>query len=210
MPIPEAVPIPEAAAVLPVPLTVPAESTKTAEITPTTGQHNTFMSAKPRRFTSKGRADRAEEWLDEVENVFDIMDTPAWHWVHFGTFLLVKDAKAWWKYLLDIIFEGQQLTWEEFSTEFRETYVSQVARERRVREFLELAQAGRSVAEYAAKFRHLQHYSPHLFSSEKERTNKFVWGLNEGLRLRVMSNNPPTLLQAVEMATRMEEDYRRS
>ncbi|CAN6454250.1 unnamed protein product [Victoria cruziana] len=138
------------------------------------------------------------------------MDILARHWVRFGTFLLIDDAKVWWKSLLNIRFGGQHPTWEEFSVQFRETYVPQVTRERRVREFLELAQSGRSVAEYAVKFRHLQRYSPQLFGSEKERANKFVWGLDEGLRPRVMSNNPPTLLQAVKMAIRMEEDYCRS
>ncbi|CAN6465657.1 unnamed protein product [Victoria cruziana] len=132
------------------------------------------------------------------------MDTLASHWVRFGTFLLVEDAKVWWKTVLDIWFGGQRPTWEEFATQFRETNVSQVAREHR--EFLELAQSGRSVVDYAARFRYLQCYSPHLFASERKRSNRFVWGL----RPRVMSSNPSTLLLAVEMATRMEEYYRRS
>ncbi|CAN6483532.1 unnamed protein product [Victoria cruziana] len=204
-------PLPPAAPeIVPIPEAVPVEPAEPAGITPTAAQYKAFMSTKPPRFTSREGADKAEEWLEEIEKAFDIMDTPVRHWVRFGTFLLVEDAKAWWKTVLDIRFGGQQPTWEEFAAQFRETYVPQVARERRVREFLELAQSGRSVADYAARFRHLQRYSPHLFGLERERANRFVWGLDEGLRPRVMSSNPSTLLLAVEMATRMEEDYHRS
>ncbi|CAN6455374.1 unnamed protein product [Victoria cruziana] len=212
-PVPEMVPIVEAAAPLVPPIippVIPVEQAETSGITPTAAQYKAFMSTKPLRFNGKEGADRAEGWLEEVENAFDIMDIPLRHRVRFGTSLLVDDAKAWWKSLLDIRFGGQQPTWEEFSAEFRETYVPQVARDHRVREFLDLVQAGRSVAEYVARFGHLQRYSPQLFSSERERANRFVWGLDEGLRPRVMSSNPATLLQAVEMATRMEEDYHRS
>ncbi|CAN6445309.1 unnamed protein product [Victoria cruziana] len=174
--VPEAVPIAEAAAplvpslvppIVPsvIPPVAPVEPVETSGITPTAAQYKAFMSTKPLRFNGKEGADRAEGWLEEAENAFDIMDIPLRH---------------------------------------------RVAREHRIREFLELVQAGRSVAEYVARFKHLQRYSAQLFSSERERANRFVWGLDEGLRPRVMSSNPSTLLQAVEMATKMEEDYRRS
>ncbi|CAN6447220.1 unnamed protein product [Victoria cruziana] len=183
--VPEGVPVPEATVAPPPPPVAPAEPVEPTGITPTAAQHKAFMSTKPPQFTGRKGADRAEEWLEEVEKAFDIMDIPVRHWVRFDTFLLVEDAKAWWKTLLDI-------------------------REHRIREFLEIVQSGRSIADYAARFRHFQCYSPHLFGSERERASRFVWGLDEGLRPRVMSSNPPTLLQAVEMATRMEDDYRRS
>ncbi|CAN6446159.1 unnamed protein product [Victoria cruziana] len=204
------VPTPEAEVPPSLPPAVLVEPAELTGITPIAAQYKAFMSTRPPRFTGKEGPDRAEEWLEEIERAFEMMDIPPRLWIRFGTFQLVEDAKAWWKSLLEIRYEGQQPTWEEFSIQFRETYVPQVARERRMREFLELAQAGRPVADYAARFRHLQRYCPHLFGSEKERAGKFVWGLDEGLRPRVMSNNPHTLLQAVEMATRMEEDYLRS
>ncbi|CAN6463009.1 unnamed protein product [Victoria cruziana] len=207
------VPVTEAEVVPPLPPAVPVAPIEPAEligITPTAAQYKAFMGTKPPRFTGREGPDQAEEWLEEVEKAFEMMDTPARLWIRFGTFLLVDDAKAWWRSQVQIRFGGQQPTWEEFATQFRETYVPQVARERRIREFLELVQAGKPVADYAARFQHLQRYCPHLFSSEKEQAGKFVWGLDEGLRPRVMSNNPRTLLEAVEMATRMEEDYQRS
>ncbi|CAN6453895.1 unnamed protein product [Victoria cruziana] len=221
------VPIQEARAVPPLPPVAPGEvpmrpveplpppvvSVEPAEITavtPTALQHKAFMGAKPPRFSGREGPDRAEEWLEEVEKTFDITDTPAQLWVRFGTFLLIDDAKAWWRTQRDIRYRDQQPTWDEFATQFRETYIPQVAREQRVREFLELSQAGKSVADYAARFRHLQWYCPHLFNSERESAGKFVWGLDEIIRPRVMSNDPRTLLQAVEMAMRMEADYRRS
>ncbi|CAN6476465.1 unnamed protein product [Victoria cruziana] len=126
------------------------------------------MSTKPPRFTEKEQPDKAEEWLEEVEKAFGIMEIHVHLWVRFGTFLLVEDAKAWWRSLLEIRYGRQELAWEEFSVQFRETYVPHVTKECKMREFLELTQAGRPVANYTARFRHLQRYCSHLFSSEKE------------------------------------------
>ncbi|CAN6445433.1 unnamed protein product [Victoria cruziana] len=180
------------------------------EGTSAASHHKAFMSTKPPQFSGREDPEKAEEWVEEIETALRIVETPDRLWVRFGTYMLIADAKAWWKTLLQIRYAGNEPTWDEFVEQFRETYIPPVAREKKVREFVELAQRGRSVAEYAAQFRHLERYCPHLLGTEKERAGKFVWGLDDGLRPRVISNNPQTLTVAVEMATRLEEDYHRS
>ncbi|CAN6476356.1 unnamed protein product [Victoria cruziana] len=89
------VPIPEAEVAHPLLPAAPVEPAKLMGVTLTTVQHKMFMSTKPPRFSGREGPDRAEEWLEKVEKLFDIMDIPTRIWARFDIFLLIDDAKAW-------------------------------------------------------------------------------------------------------------------
>ncbi|CAN6476935.1 unnamed protein product [Victoria cruziana] len=76
-----------------------------------------------------------------------------------------------------------------------------------MREFLQLTQGSGTLTEYVTQFHHLEKYCPHLFGSEAERVNKFIWGLREGVRARVMGAKCDTMADAIDMAMIFEEDY---
>lgn len=57
------------------------------------------------------------------------------------------------------------------------------------------------------KFHHLERYFLHLFSSKAERAGKFVRGLGEGLRIKVMGARQDTLVDVIDMTTRFDEDF---
>ncbi|KAF3772226.1 hypothetical protein EJ110_NYTH57357 [Nymphaea thermarum] len=77
-------------------------------------------------------------------------------------------------------------------------------RNKKMQEFLELQQKHLSLKEYVTKYRHLEVYCPHLYAT------KFVHGLRDGLRSKVMSSRPRELDEAVTMARCMEEDWART
>ncbi|KAF3792504.1 hypothetical protein EJ110_NYTH11350 [Nymphaea thermarum] len=79
-----------------------------------------------------------------------------------------------------------------------------------MREFLDLQQNHLSLEEYITKYRHLEAYCPHLYTTTEARADKFVYGLRDGLRGRVMSGSPHNLDEAVTMARCMEEDWVRN
>ncbi|KAF3771909.1 hypothetical protein EJ110_NYTH58853 [Nymphaea thermarum] len=79
-----------------------------------------------------------------------------------------------------------------------------------MREFLDLQQNHLSLEEYITRYRHLEAYCPHLHTTAEARADKFVYGLRDGLRSRVMSGSPHNLDEAVTMARRMEEDWVRT
>lgn len=111
------------------------ESTNLAS---TTACHKAFMSANPSKFKGKERLDRAEEWLRDVEKTFGIIKLPKRVKVKFGTYIFVGDAEAWWHTLLEIKYSVEELDWDESKNEFNQTYISSVARERKVGKFLDL------------------------------------------------------------------------
>lgn len=51
------------------------------------------------------------------------------------------------------------------------------------------------------KFHYHEKYYPHLFGSEAEVIGKFIWGLGEGLRAKVMGTRPDSLADAINMTT---------
>ncbi|KAF3774868.1 hypothetical protein EJ110_NYTH52115 [Nymphaea thermarum] len=159
-----------------------------------------FMSMQPPVFTGYGSPNTIEEWIEEVERIFELLKMPEGVKVNYGTYLLKGDAKWWWQ---------QSISWKQFRDSFFSAYFSTHARNKKMQEFLELQQNNLSLEEYVTKYRHLEVYYPHLYTTDEAKANKFVHGLRDGLRSKVMSRRPHDLDEAVTMARRMEEDWAR-
>ena len=96
--------------------------------------------------------------------------------------LLRDEAYQWWL----TVKEGtqpDQLTWEFFKTAFQGKYVGASYVEARRREFLNLTQGDRSVAEYEAEFLRLSRYACGMVATEYERCIRFEDGLRDTLRV---------------------------
>ena len=162
------------------------------------------MELSPPAFTGKEDPDAAEEWVRAISEIFEILEVPAERQVSFATYRLQGDAKSWWETTREVRYmpeERRTLTWEEFTTVFMDTYFPQYARDRKKQEFLDLRQGSMKVAEYTTRFRHLEKYCPHTYTTDEARAKKYVQGLRDGLRTRVLTSRPQNLNQAIEMAT---------
>ncbi|KAF3792379.1 hypothetical protein EJ110_NYTH10424 [Nymphaea thermarum] len=177
----------------------------------TTVSFHHFMSMQPPVFTGDGSPDKAEEWIEEIERIFEVLEVPGGNKVKFGSYMLKGDAKRWWKSTREIQFADQQtISWRQFRDSFFSTYFPIQARNKKMREFLDLQQNYLSLEEYITKYRHLEAYCPHLYTTAEAKADKFVYGLRDGLRGRVMSGSPHNLDEAVTMARHMEEDWVRT
>lgn len=148
------------------------------------------MSVRPTQFNGREISDKVKEWLREMEKAFWIVEVPEHLWDMFGTYMLFGDAKNWWRTLLKIKYKGEELAWNEFVQQIQQAYIPQVAKERKMQEFLELGQKGKAMAKYAAQFHHLEKYYHHVFSTDQEHVGKFILGLDEGLRAKVINSDP--------------------
>ncbi|KAF3776627.1 hypothetical protein EJ110_NYTH47723 [Nymphaea thermarum] len=161
----------------------------------TTVSFRHFMSMQPPVFTGDGSPDKAEEWIEKVERIFEVLEVPGGNKVNFGSYML----------------KGQQtISWRQFRDSFFSTYFPAQARNKKMQEFLDLQQNHLSLEEYVTKYRHLEAYCPHLYTTAEARADKFIYGLRDGLRGRVMSSRPHNLDEAVTMARRTEEDWTRT
>ncbi|KAF3781142.1 hypothetical protein EJ110_NYTH22189 [Nymphaea thermarum] len=173
----------------------------------TTVSFKQFLSMQPPVFTGDGSSDKAEEWIEEIERIFEVLEVPGGKKVNYGSYMLKGDANRWWKSTREIQFADlQSISWKQFRDSFFSTYFPAHARNKKMGEFLDLQQNQLSLEEYVAKYRHLEVYCPHLCTTDEARADKFIYGLRDGLRGRVMSSSPRNLDEAVTMARRMEED----
>ncbi|KAF3772688.1 hypothetical protein EJ110_NYTH54661 [Nymphaea thermarum] len=89
--------------------------------------------------------------------------------------------------------DQQTISWRQFRDSFFSTYFPVQARNKKMQEFLDLQQNHLSLEEYVTKYRHLEAYCPHLYTTAEARADKFIYGLRDGLRGRVMSSSPRNL-----------------
>ena len=78
------------------------------------------------------------------------------------------------------------IPWEFFVQEFKDKYVSDMYKETKWKQFLNLKQRNLSVAEYEKEFGHLSKYVPELVLTKAFRCRQFEDGLNESIK-RYMS-----------------------
>ncbi|KAF3784144.1 hypothetical protein EJ110_NYTH30973 [Nymphaea thermarum] len=151
----------------------------------TTVSFTQVLSMQPSVFTGDGSPDKAEEWIEKVERIFEVLEVPGGNKVNYGSYMLKGDAKRWWKSTREIRFAGQQsISWRQFRDSFFSTYFPAHARNKKMQEFLDLQQNHLSLEEYVTKYQHLETYYPHLYTTAEARADKFVYGLRDGLRVK--------------------------
>ena len=114
--------------------------------------------------------------------------------VTFTVSLLQGSAYDWWKLVLRSPRLPDPIPWEFFIQEFRVKYVSDMYRETKWKQFLNLKQRNLSMAEYEKEFSHLSKYAPESVLTEVFRCRQFNDGLNESIKRYIA---PVTVLQQV-------------
>ena len=108
--------------------------------------------------------------------------------------LLQDSAYDWWKLVLRSLRLPDPIPWEFFIQEFRVKYVSDMYREIKWKQFLNMKQRKLLVAEYEKELSHLSKYAPESVLTEAFRCRQFEDGLNESIK-RYLA--PVTVLQQV-------------
>ncbi|KAF3776212.1 hypothetical protein EJ110_NYTH48825 [Nymphaea thermarum] len=177
----------------------------------TTVSYQQFLAMQPPIFSGGCSYDKAKHWIEEIERIFVLLGMPEENKVNYGTYLLKGNALDWWKSTLEIRFAGQpSLSWMQFRDSFLDTYYHVHVRDQKMQEFLDLQQNQLNLKDYITRYRHLEAYCPHFYTTDGARAGKFVRGLREGLRSKVLSSRPRDLDEVVTMARCIEEDWEAS
>ena len=105
-------------------------------------------------------SNKAEFWLEKLQRIVEEVRCPPNHRVTCAVSLLQDSAYDWWKLVLRSPRLPDPIPWEFFFQEFRAKYVSDMYRETKWKQFLNLKQRNLSVAEYEKEFSHLSKYAP--------------------------------------------------
>ena len=74
------------------------------------------------------------------------------------------------------------MKWEFFVQEFREKYITDMYRESKWKQFLNMKQRNLSVAEYEKEFNHLRKYASEAVLTEVFRCRQFEDGLHDSIK----------------------------
>ncbi|XP_075515324.1 uncharacterized protein LOC142549965 [Primulina tabacum] len=151
-----------------------------------------FHSMHPPRFSGSEGAEKAELWISEFEELFDLVEYPPECRLRLAVHQLKDCAKMWWSTTL-MTLDAQRIVPSSKASEFHN-----------------LKQGDMSVAEYADSFYAMLRYAPHVAASQVAVVESFIEGLNDHLRPFVSTGKPLNYLEAVEIAKRAEASLKRS
>ena len=126
----------------------------------------------------------AEYWLEATERIMDDLDCSVEQKLKGAVSLLRDEAYQWWI----TVREGtpaERVTWELFKQTFKAKYVGASYVDARRKEFLNLTQGNKTIAEYEAEFLRLSRYANGIISTEYERSVRFEDGLRDELRVLI-------------------------
>ncbi|KAK5771511.1 hypothetical protein PVK06_047726 [Gossypium arboreum] len=145
-----------------------------------------------------------EYWLEATERIMDDLDCSVDQKLKGAVSLLRDEAYQWWL----TVREGtppDRVTWELFKTAFKGRYVGASYVDARRKEFLNLVQRGKTVAEYEAEFLRLSPYAVGIVATEYERSVHFEDGLRDDLRVLIAPQRERDFAVLVEKAKIAEE-----
>ena len=167
-----------------------------------------FKALHPDKFTGTTEPTKAEQWIQQMEDIFEVLGCTDREKRRMAVFQLTIEARNWWEMVKTTVGEGpvQQMTWTIFKDKFLEKCFPDTERERREKEFIELTQGTMSVLEYHNQFEALSRFAPRLIDTPERQTRKFVKGLIPPIRRMIVGRRHQTYEEVVEEALALEED----
>ncbi|XP_017431702.1 uncharacterized protein LOC108339062 [Vigna angularis] len=154
---------------------------------PTEWSLENLLQHYPAKFSGKCLPDEADQWLRDMERIYNAKRCPDDNRLAFTEYLLTGEASHWWESMKMILTDVQNpITWEVFRSKFYEEYFPDSVCFAKEVEFLQLVQGGMSVSEYTNKFKHLVHFNTMATSGEWQ-CRKFENGLRSDLKLLISS-----------------------
>ncbi|XP_060210488.1 uncharacterized protein LOC132637416 [Lycium barbarum] len=138
-----------------------------------------FLRMKPKEFTGTNPDADPQNFIDELQKIFRVMQATNREAVDFGTFQLKDVAHLWYEsWEISRGEDASHATWEEFETAFIDHFLPKKPREAKAWEFEHLRQDSVSVTDYYVKFSSLARYAPHMVKDIRARVRRFVLGLS--------------------------------
>jgi len=98
-----------------------------------------FLKHHPTKFDGKTSPDAADQWLKDLERIYDAKMCPAENRLAFSVYMLTGEAEHWWSSTRSILEERDEpVSWEAFRERFLSEYFPDSIRNAKEVEFLQL------------------------------------------------------------------------
>ncbi|GAB2217412.1 hypothetical protein Droror1_Dr00000595 [Drosera rotundifolia] len=122
--------------------------------------HNTYH---PKRFGGDGDPATLEDWIRNLEKLFNVVQCPETLRVNFAVYYLEGEASAWWSTIEERAKEPT-FNGESFKKLIRERFYPVSLQVLKRDEFLAIKQGNMTVPEYATQFTTLLRFATSFFS----------------------------------------------
>jgi hypothetical protein len=171
-----------------------------------------FCSHHSESFDERFDHIRAENLLNDVEELVATFGCMNEQKVAYVAYKLTEEAKRWWQDKKVVLVANLGLetaiSWEVIRLEFNRYFFPRVVQEVKAREFLDLVQEGMLVIEYAAKFLQLSCFGLYLILTEEKKVKKFERGLNSHIRIMMSYFDIQDFSQLVNRASIYKESLK--
>ncbi|XP_052729596.1 uncharacterized protein LOC128193377 isoform X2 [Vigna angularis] len=165
-----------------------------------------FLQHHPSKFSGKCLPDEADQWLRDMEKIYNAKRCPDDNRLAFTEYLLTGEVSHWWASVKAILTDAHApITWEVFRNKFYEEYFPDSVRYAEEVEFLQLVQGGKSVSEYTNAFKQLLRFNT-MATSEEWQCRKFENGLRSDLKVLISSLCIRSFPAMVERAKVLEKN----
>jgi len=155
----------------------------------------------------------AEEWLTDIEVLYDTLGCTDEQKVCYVVLRLTGKAGRWWtsrKVLLKEPPNETIITWELFKIEYIRRFFPRAQRQLRAIEFQNLVQGDMTVEQYSARFMELARFAINLIPNEESKAERFEHALNPRIKERVICHEIKDLARLVEVASLAKRGIRES
>nr|AAL79340.1 Putative 22 kDa kafirin cluster; Ty3-Gypsy type [Oryza sativa]AAM48279.1 Putative 22 kDa kafirin cluster; Ty3-Gypsy type [Oryza sativa Japonica Group]AAP53268.1 retrotransposon protein, putative, Ty3-gypsy subclass [Oryza sativa Japonica Group] len=166
-----------------------------------------FQKLKPPTFSGTANPLEAEEWIVAMEKSFEAMGCTDKEKIIYATYMLQSSAFEWWDAHKKSYSERIFITWELFKEAFYKKYFPESVKRMKEKEFLELKQGNKSVAEYEIEFSRLARFAPEFVQTDGSKARRFESGLRQPLKRRVEAFELTIFREVVSKAQLLEKGY---
>ncbi|GMI94589.1 hypothetical protein HRI_003128200 [Hibiscus trionum] len=132
--------------------------------------------------------ERSELWFEKTVRILAQMRCTGERKLGCIVSLLQGDAYTCWTTVISGMAEAD-ITWEFFRNAFKRKYLGVRYLDEKKREFMALVQGNRTMSEYEIQFVRLSQYAPELIPEEKERCERFRYGLTTDVKTYMLASD---------------------
>ena len=121
----------------------------------------------------------------------------------FAAHQLEGPASSWWENFTTT-YPIDTVTWDQFQQAFRTAHVLAGSMAMKKREFRNLCQGNRTVAQYVDEFSKLSRYAPDDVATYAAKQEKFMEGLNDEMSMQLMVATFTNYQELVDRALMIE------
>ncbi|KAJ0552862.1 putative transcription factor interactor and regulator CCHC(Zn) family [Helianthus annuus] len=167
-----------------------------------------FQKQKPRSFSSATVPVEAQNWINHIEKIFEVMGVGEEFKARLATYKLEDDAQSWWgtvKHARGGDFYVATLSWNDFKTLFYQQYFPSARRGEYEREYASIKQReDEPMVEFMARFTRLASFMGPAAGTPLMQADKLKWAVCEKIKWLIVNQEFKDITEVANAVQNLE------